>query len=353
MVIPSPRHVFLSYVREDAKLVEVLESRLQAAGIETWRDTKDIGAGTRWRQAIRKAIQDGASFIACFSSQSEAKDRSYMRKEIIVAAEELQLRPRSRAWFFPVKLSPCDIEPVPIGAGETLADLQHIELYEDFEKQIASLINAVRVALGRSYPIRVADWRPFSWRVSGAGNDVPVLAIGSTVTIAAPEGDYGGLFGAASAEEFCDNTFAAEFALEPPRSESPGYGVAFAPRGALAAGAPVGWSLQIEWDAANYRYQARSATMPTGAWLGPTGGHPATRLELSAGEWYSVRITLVHRRAAATIAGQPLPAFVVPGGCGSPLVRAWGSRVSVREVTILRPDEIDNLATSTPLTSPD
>src|SRR5690242_14854489 len=154
MATPGSDHVFISYVREDRRLVEVLESRLQSAGIATWRDTKDIGAGTRWQEAIRKAIQGGACFIACFSSQSEAKDRSYMRKEIIVAAEELQLRPRARTWFFPVKLSPCDIEAVPIGAGETLADLQYIELYEDFEHQIASLINAVRAALGRSYPVR-------------------------------------------------------------------------------------------------------------------------------------------------------------------------------------------------------
>jgi hypothetical protein len=160
-------YAFISYVHEDTAAVEALESKLEAAGVSTWRDAHELSPGSRWRDEIRQAIRSGASFIACFSVNSENKDRSYMREEIAVAIDELRLRPRDRAWFFPVKLSPCTIPAIPLTAGETLSDIQHIELFDIADIRMKPLVDALWSILGRSYPVEVDDWKLFNWRALG------------------------------------------------------------------------------------------------------------------------------------------------------------------------------------------
>jgi len=71
-------HVFFSYVRDDQKLVDRLANELRQAGVDVWLDREQIRPGQRWQHAIRKAIENGAYFIACFSSNYEARSRSYM-----------------------------------------------------------------------------------------------------------------------------------------------------------------------------------------------------------------------------------------------------------------------------------
>src|SRR5207244_3285891 len=60
------RHVFISYVREDTQQVNRLCADLASYGAEVWLDRDSIQPGTRWREAIRCAIQDGDYFVACF-----------------------------------------------------------------------------------------------------------------------------------------------------------------------------------------------------------------------------------------------------------------------------------------------
>ena len=57
-------HVFISYIRENEEVVGRLCDELASRGIEVWLGRNDIDPGTRWKQAIRRAIQDGAFFIA-------------------------------------------------------------------------------------------------------------------------------------------------------------------------------------------------------------------------------------------------------------------------------------------------
>jgi len=334
MVGPGERYVFISYVHEDAEAVDTLESELQAAGVSTWRDTHGIPPGTRWRDEIRQAIRNGASFIAYFSANSERKERSYMREEILVAIEELRLRPRDRAWFFPIKLSPCHIPEIPIGAAETLADVQHIELFEISGPRMQALANALRSSLGRVYPVQVSDWRLFNWRAIGPVANLPVGISNGILTISAPLGDYGGLYGVTSAEEVSDHRIEAEAMISTTDEATQGYGMALAPRGSLLAGAPVGWSLQIEWDPPYDQFQARAVTLPPGAWFGPTSEHPATTLPLRPGNWFHLEFNLVGRYVTAVVAGVQLPQYSLPEDRGSPLIRVWGGQVSVRGFTI-------------------
>jgi hypothetical protein len=58
-------HVFVSYVREDAPLVERLCAELKRNRVTVWLDRERIQPGQRWQSAIRRAIEDGAFFLAC------------------------------------------------------------------------------------------------------------------------------------------------------------------------------------------------------------------------------------------------------------------------------------------------
>src|SRR5438309_10689161 len=96
----------MSFVEENRDEVRRLCQDLQEHGVHVWLDREQIRPGERWRLAIRRAIEEGAFFIACFSSEYAARDRSYTNEELVLAIEELRKRPTSRAWFIPVLLSP-------------------------------------------------------------------------------------------------------------------------------------------------------------------------------------------------------------------------------------------------------
>jgi len=116
-------HVFISYSRDDQVLVDRMVTELHKAGVNVWIDRERIKPGQRWQTAIRRAIEDGAYFIACFSGNLEKRDSSYVNEELVLAIEELRRRPINRTWFIPVILTECAISDRPIGGGETLRDI--------------------------------------------------------------------------------------------------------------------------------------------------------------------------------------------------------------------------------------
>ena len=68
--------VFISYVKEDAEKVIPLAQILKANGINVWIDRESLMPGDFWEDAIRRAIQNGAFFIACFSKNYEKKSKT-------------------------------------------------------------------------------------------------------------------------------------------------------------------------------------------------------------------------------------------------------------------------------------
>lgn len=142
----STLYVFLSYAKEDSVFIDQLQKDLEYYGIKTWRDRDKLYAGMRWKAAIRKAVKDGALFIACFSKASEGRSRSYMYEELNLAVEEMRLRPKDRAWFIPVRLNQCEVPDWDIGGGETLSDIQYLDLFTDWEKSITTLVSVIKNA---------------------------------------------------------------------------------------------------------------------------------------------------------------------------------------------------------------
>ena len=138
--------VFVSYVSENMEIVDRLCQDLKAHWVEVWRDRDNIALGLRWKQEIRRAIQQGAFFIACLSKEYDERDRTYMNEELTIAIEELRKHPHDRIWFIPVKLNECEIPHRDIGGGETLQDLQYVKLYEDWDGGIQRILKAIQSA---------------------------------------------------------------------------------------------------------------------------------------------------------------------------------------------------------------
>lgn len=121
-------HTFISYVREDTPIASYIADILAANGVEPWLDTEQIGAGERWKSVLKAAIQSGDRFVAIFSPQRDARERSVAHEELLIAIEELRLRPIERAWFIAIVLPGSSVPDHPIGGGASLRDLQYIDV---------------------------------------------------------------------------------------------------------------------------------------------------------------------------------------------------------------------------------
>lgn len=148
------KHVFISYVREDSDRVDGLCAVLEAAGIPYWRDRKDLGPGDAWRAQIRSAIRDGSLvFLACFSENSRAKDKSYMNEELTLAVDEFRQMPPGRVWLIPVRFDGGDVPDWDLGAGRVLSDLNYSDLFgSEHTAHVARLVTAVNRLLGDKRP---------------------------------------------------------------------------------------------------------------------------------------------------------------------------------------------------------
>ena len=131
-----------------------------------WRDTADLWPGEDWRVKIRRAITDNALvFIACFSSQSIARKKTYQNEELLLAIEQLRLRHPGDPWLIPVRFDDCAIPDLEIGGGRTLASIQRADLFgERRDTGIARLVAAVLRILGQRSDSSIRD-QPISARL--------------------------------------------------------------------------------------------------------------------------------------------------------------------------------------------
>jgi hypothetical protein len=139
----SPSRVFVSYVHDDSTEVDRLCGDLESAGVRTWRDVDQLLPGDDWKVAIRRAIESGEGFIACFSQASEDRARSYMREELILAIEELRQHPTDSGWFMPVLMDDVELPDIPIGGGRTLHNLHFIRWYQSSPQGLKALLAAI------------------------------------------------------------------------------------------------------------------------------------------------------------------------------------------------------------------
>jgi hypothetical protein len=148
----EPR-VFVSYVQENRDLVSRLVYDLRRRGVNVWFDRDALPPGVYWRDEIRRAVRDHEYFIACFSAEFNARERTYMNEELELAIEEIRLR-GTLPWFIPVLLSG-EIPDRAIGAGRTLRDIQFVDLSrEHWNHGVTAIVATVKQSrrLARAQP---------------------------------------------------------------------------------------------------------------------------------------------------------------------------------------------------------
>ena len=142
----APGYAFISYVREDCERVNRLETSLKLARIRVWRDTADLWPGQDWKIEIRRAIMAGnLAFIACFSENTERRVVTYQNEELILAVEQIRLRPPGQPWLIPVRFAECAVPEFDLGAGRSLDSLHRVDLFDgSWEHDILRLVGAVQ-----------------------------------------------------------------------------------------------------------------------------------------------------------------------------------------------------------------
>lgn len=138
------KRVFVSYVRDNSDDVNRICEAFWKNGIGYWVDRNQIEPGKIWKQAIRNAIGEGAFFLACFSGEYEKRTETYMNEELLLGVDMLRTKPYNSGWLIPIKLSPCQIPQLDIGAGRTLQDLQYLCFYEDWDREMDRLIDLIK-----------------------------------------------------------------------------------------------------------------------------------------------------------------------------------------------------------------
>ncbi|MBL8029001.1 MAG: toll/interleukin-1 receptor domain-containing protein [Fibrobacteres bacterium] len=137
------KKIFISYVRENKTQIDAICKSLKSQNIDYWIDRDSLEPGRFWKDSIKKAIKDGAYFLACFSLESISKSQTYMNEEILLAVEMLRQKPYDNGWFLPIKLSECEIPDIDIGGSRTLNDIQCAKLHEDWTGQLTRIINVI------------------------------------------------------------------------------------------------------------------------------------------------------------------------------------------------------------------
>ncbi len=143
-------HAFISYAREDAGEVDILQGMLEAAGVPVWRDTDSSLPKENWPDEIREAItHDALVFIACFSRHSAAHQTSHQYAELRLAIRELELRPPKVPWLIPVRFDDCEPPDFEWGIDERLGSLQRADLFgEHADRNRTRVVSMARQILG-------------------------------------------------------------------------------------------------------------------------------------------------------------------------------------------------------------
>jgi hypothetical protein len=143
-------HVFLSYCREDIRLVRKLQEDLVKAGHEVWWDQKLL-PGDNWEVAIHGAIEKAYAFVICFSGTTAQRTQSGIFPELAEAIGVLNtLPPENSVYLIPVRLSDCSLPRIPLGGGRWFDAINRLDLFSRKRpRELQRLVEALDTARKR------------------------------------------------------------------------------------------------------------------------------------------------------------------------------------------------------------
>jgi len=133
----------VSYLREDSLRVKQIVRALEAAGVPTWIDVDDLKPGLRWKSQIREAVSRAPLVLLCISEAYGRREKTYLNEELTLMIEELRQRRVDRPWLLVLRLDDCPVPARPIGAGETMEDLQRIDAFPDPNAAVRHVVEAL------------------------------------------------------------------------------------------------------------------------------------------------------------------------------------------------------------------
>lgn len=108
----SKRHrgksVFISYAKEDIRIVEELYTFLVNKGYRVWLDKHDLIPGQDWEVEIHKVIENADFFVACLSTNSVSK-RGYVQTELKKGLDVLKQFPEDQIYLIPLRIEECEV----------------------------------------------------------------------------------------------------------------------------------------------------------------------------------------------------------------------------------------------------
>jgi WD40 repeat protein len=236
--------VFISYVREDKDDVDILHGLLTAAGVPVWRDTDSLQFGENWQEKIREAItQNALVFIACFSSHSAARPKSYQNLELRWAIDEYRSRPATAQWLLVVRFDDCEVPDFDLGGGVMLTSLPTADLFgergDESRAQIVSTACRLLATARRSRTRRAV-------LIGGAG----LIAASAAAVAILDNRDHAANPDPAASQAPPD--YASTGPLGGPITGNDGYAysVAFSPDGRTLASGSSDWKTRL-WNVAD------------------------------------------------------------------------------------------------------
>lgn len=141
-------HVFISYVKENAKLASWIAKQIRLNGIEPWfsDDAGRISTGDNWQRVLRSAIQNGGYYLPIYTKEWSARSRSVANQELMIAAEEARLRPLGRRWIIPLKVDDADLPEIHLGGGVSLSDIHYADVSRlGWERALTDILQSLGV----------------------------------------------------------------------------------------------------------------------------------------------------------------------------------------------------------------
>ena len=148
--------IFLSYAREDLKLVQQLYTRLRKAELNPWMDKPPppyeldgIPFGQDWEEVVKGKLTKARIVLALLSSQSVEK-MGFIQKEFRIALGLQAMRPSGSVYLIPTLLEDCE-PPAYSVENISFSHLQWYRLHEDGDLTlIRYLQNITGISMGHS-----------------------------------------------------------------------------------------------------------------------------------------------------------------------------------------------------------
>jgi TolB-like protein len=98
----TTKAIFLSYASQDAEAARRICDALRAVGLDVWFDQSALRGGDSWDASIRQQIKACALFVPIISSNTQAREEGYFRREWNLAASRTLDMAEDKAFLLPV-----------------------------------------------------------------------------------------------------------------------------------------------------------------------------------------------------------------------------------------------------------